>query len=266
MTKTREEGEINFEEEDKIYDEYAYEFNPLKKEAQYKTPAGNSVLLSFLKNFKVGMDLSKISAPISFNNGLSSLEQQADALRPSSYLEAFFREGDAAKRMLLLLLHKIHQFSGFPSFRMEGSKGYNPILGEQCFAKWDLEDGSMSELIMEQVSHHPPVCCYYVENSENNFVSEGTYATSVIFRGNSVDLWHKGYRQLTHVNPESQKKETYYLTGPAAVCKGIFFGELKLGANGKLVVTCPETNTLGMITFDVHSLKLKVKQKKDTQL
>ena len=43
-------------------------------------------------------------------------------------------------------------------------KPYNPILGEKFFCFWDLNDaeGSKTEFIGEQVSHHPPISGIHV--------------------------------------------------------------------------------------------------------
>ena len=49
-------------------------------------------------------------------------------------------------------------------------KPYNPILGEKFFCFWDLNDkeGSRTEFVGEQVSHHPPISGLHIENRKHN--------------------------------------------------------------------------------------------------
>mmetsp|Transcript_272 Transcript_272/g.502 ORF Transcript_272/g.502 Transcript_272/m.502 type:complete len:411 (+) Transcript_272:60-1292(+) len=254
--------DADLEKENEIYEKHTYEFNPLKREKQYDTTPSGSLLVTFLKSFKIGADLTSMSAPIQFDSGWSALEMQGDSMRPSDPLMEFFREGDAAKRMLHILNHVSRAMSGFIGFRLEGTKPYNPILGEQNFAKWDMDDGSICELVAEQVSHHPPISAYRIENKKNNYVSEGAFGQSITFKGNSVDLKNEGFRRLTHVNPVTNVLEEYIFTGPAASCRGLFVGNLKFGVSGKFKVWCKETETYGEASFNSSAVKMKVKQKK----
>ena len=56
----------------------------------------------------------------------------------------------------------------------ELKKPFNPLLGETYeLIKDDLK------IICEQVSHHPPVTCYYVETDD--FIWEGYFQVTINF-------------------------------------------------------------------------------------
>ncbi|GME96849.1 unnamed protein product [Ambrosiozyma monospora] len=56
-------------------------------------------------------------------------------------------------------------------------KPLNPFLGELFVGKWvdESDDGHIGEtdLAIEQVSHHPPITAYGIENKKNNIVLQG---------------------------------------------------------------------------------------------
>jgi hypothetical protein len=64
-------------------------------------------------------------------------------------------------------------------------KPYNPIIGEQFYCSWDLED-SETKFYAEQVSHHPPVMCCFMETEKKNLKYKCTVEAGSTFTGNSA--------------------------------------------------------------------------------
>jgi hypothetical protein len=51
-------------------------------------------------------------------------------------------------------------------------KPLNPFLGELFLGRWE-DDAGNTQLVSEQVSHHPPVTAYSIWNSEKGIRLEG---------------------------------------------------------------------------------------------
>ncbi|KAF9304954.1 glycerol ethanol, ferric requiring protein, partial [Linnemannia elongata] len=53
-------------------------------------------------------------------------------------------------------------------------KPYNPILGEQYFAQWTGDEATGDVVLTaEQVSHHPPILGFHLENKKAGVILEG---------------------------------------------------------------------------------------------
>lgn len=68
-------------------------------------------------------------------------------------------------------------------------KPLNPVLGEQFFGSWPAPaDGSRGEttLVVEQVSHHPPITAYYMENKQAGVSLNGHSGQKTSFSGGSI--------------------------------------------------------------------------------
>lgn len=88
------------------------------------------------------------------------------AERPDIFI-APAKESDPAKRALLVLrwfLSTLRQQYSHRSDRRKG-KPLNPFLGELFLGHWATEDGH-TQLVAEQVSHHPPATAFAIWNEE----------------------------------------------------------------------------------------------------
>ena len=85
-------------------------------------------------------------------------------------------EPNAEKRALLVLKWFLSTLKQQYATRNEklGSekKPLNPFLGELFLGKW-VDEAGTTELISEQVSHHPPVTAYSIRNTEKGVSLEG---------------------------------------------------------------------------------------------
>ena len=94
-----------------------------------------------------------------------------------SLLVAPAKEADPALRALLVLKWFLstlkQQYSSRNDKLGSEKKPLNPSLGELFLGTWS-DDAGETELISEQVSHHPPVTAYCIRNAKH-----GVQVTSV---------------------------------------------------------------------------------------
>ena len=62
-------------------------------------------------------------------------------------------------------------------------KPLNPILGELFLGHWEDEDNGITELVVEQVSHQPPITAYRIRNEKHGVTMEGYHVQKTYFRG-----------------------------------------------------------------------------------
>ncbi|KAF8983778.1 Oxysterol binding protein [Entomortierella lignicola] len=100
-------------------------------------------------------------------------------------------------------------------------KPYNPILGEQFFAQWSDESIGDTTLKAEQVSHHPPIFSFYIENKKANIILQGHCGQKSRFAMPAgIDIIQTGHAILTL--PEFN--ETYLITLPFLQVRGLITG------------------------------------------
>ena len=66
-------------------------------------------------------------------------------------------------------------------------KPLNPVLGELFYGHWPDRGGrGRTELVVEQVSHHPPITAYYISNKEKGLALQGHNAQKTSFSKASI--------------------------------------------------------------------------------
>lgn len=101
-------------------------------------------------------------------------------------------------------------------------KPFNPILGEQFYGHFDSPTSGRLDLVAEQVSHHPPVTGFRLENKEKGVVLVGHFAQKTSFSGKAIIV-----KQVGHAIIKIQvdgKEESYLITLPRLRIDGLFFG------------------------------------------
>ncbi|KAF9328154.1 Oxysterol binding protein [Podila minutissima] len=98
-------------------------------------------------------------------------------------------------------------------------KPYNPILGEQYFAQWTGNDEiGTTVLKAEQVSHHPPIMGFHLENKRAGVILEGHCGQKSRFAlPAGIDVLQTGHAILTL----PQFNETYLVTLPTLNIHGL---------------------------------------------
>lgn len=103
-------------------------------------------------------------------------------------------------------------------------KPLNPVLGELFYGTWpDANGRGETVLVVEQVSHHPPVTAYFIENKTAGVSLQGHSGQKTSFSGTSINVKQSGHALLT-VKPKSGGQETYLITLPALRIEGIVWG------------------------------------------
>jgi len=141
---------------------------PREQLAVLVEPTGQSKVWAFLKE-SIGKDLSKITMPVIFNEPLTMLQKCAENLEYHELLriankceDQYLRIGYVISSSYMLCANVIDRIH----------KVFNPILGET----YDYYENDL-RLVVEQVSHHPPVSAIYAECDD--FTFEGK-----VIRGN----------------------------------------------------------------------------------
>jgi len=179
----------------------------------------------------------------SFSGDLSSLTAPSFILSPTSLCEFSTYMGEVTEafaacsasvattpeeRILAVTRWWILQLKGSFTRREDqtGSekKPLNPVLGEQFLGKWP-ESGSIGEttLVSEQVSHHPPINAYYIENKAAKVSLQGHCAQKTSFSGKSINVKQVGHAIMRITLPDG-KVESYLCTLPKLRIEGLLFG------------------------------------------
>ncbi|XP_077928862.1 oxysterol-binding protein-related protein 10 isoform X2 [Halichoerus grypus] len=199
----------------------------------------------------------------------SLLEMYADFMAHPDLLLAVTAGATPEERVICFVEYYLTAFH-------EGRKGalakkpYNPIIGETFHCSWEVpkdrvkpkrtaphspaghehpmaEDPSKSyklRFVAEQVSHHPPISCFYCECKEKRLCVNTHVWTKSKFMGMSVGVSMIGegvLRLLEH-------GEEYVFTLPSAYARSILtIPWVELG--GKVSISCAKTGYSATVTF-----------------
>ncbi|KAK6081520.1 oxysterol binding protein [Seiridium cupressi] len=173
-------------------------------------------------------DLSNITAPPFVLSPKSVTEIPASWAEHHKLFLQPAREDDAEKRALLVLKNflcslKRQVYTAATETSDGGAKKpLNAFLGELFLGTFDdHESGSKTQLISEQVSHHPPVTACFFYNKEHRISSAGYVAQETTFSPtNGVVVKQVGHaiiRDETH-------GESHLMTLPVMAIKGLVSG------------------------------------------
>lgn len=177
----------------------------------------------------------------SFSGDLSSLTAPPFILSPVSLTEfpaywcerpelfAAISDGttpkDRAKRVLKWFISTLKgQYTSRNETMGSEKKPLNPVLGELFYGHWPDKNGrGLTTLIVEQVSHHPPITAYYISNASRKIALQGHSAQKTSFSGGNIIVKQVGHATLTITLPDGQK-EDYLITLPRLRIEGLWFG------------------------------------------
>ncbi|KAL2355374.1 oxysterol binding protein-like protein [Cryomyces antarcticus] len=178
---------------------------------------------SFLKSIATfNGDLSTMTAPAFILSTTSLTEFSAYWVEHPSVFVAPANEPDPAKRALLVLKWFLSTLKPSYSSRNEklGSekKPLNPFLGELYLGRWEDKAGT-TQLVSEQVSHHPPVTAYCIWNAQHGVRLQGYNAQKASF-SRTINVKQIGHA-LYHLDGYN---EDYLITLPAIHIEGLITG------------------------------------------
>jgi len=225
-----------------------------------------NLLLNLISQLRVGMDLSRVTLPTFILEPKSFLEKLGDFLTHADLLINVPTIEDPFERFIGILRWYM---SGFYLKPKGVKKPYNPILGEFYRCTYDT-GATKTYYYAEQVSHHPPISCFYVSNRKAGIVVNGCCLPRSKFLGNSAASILDGLATIY----ELKHNEEYTVTFPSAYARGILFGTLLLELVGPVVITCEKSGYRAELEFkakgffggEYNRIEGKVKDKKGKTL
>ncbi|KAK4245617.1 hypothetical protein C7999DRAFT_42836 [Corynascus novoguineensis] len=195
---------------------------------------------AFLKSIaSFNGDLSSLTAPPFILSSTSLTEFSSYWCEHPSVFVAPAKEPDAAKRALLVLKWFLTTLKQQYASRSEQygneKKPLNPFLGELFLGKWEDSAGT-TELISEQVSHHPPATAYNITNIPSGVRLEGYNAQKASF-SKTINIKQIGHAVLTVPVPSATEPDTYLITLPSLHIEGLIFGAPFIELEGSSYIT-----------------------------
>ncbi|KAF9040117.1 hypothetical protein BJ165DRAFT_1495586 [Panaeolus papilionaceus] len=200
-----------------------------EQEGQAVPVAQRGSWTSFLKSIaSFSGDLSSLTAPPFILSPTSLTEFPAYWCERPDYFAAIADAKPGRDRALAVLRWFISTLKDQYTSRNEemGSekKPLNPVLGEVFYGTWADKNGrGLTELLVEQVSHHPPITAYVIQNKSKGLRLTGHNAQKTSFSSGSIIVKQIGHAVLT-VTSDGGAPETYLLTLPRLRIDGLWYG------------------------------------------
>jgi oxysterol-binding protein-related protein 8 len=219
-------------EENEVYKKNVYQMIKNKENLKSK-----NILFEIIKSLSYGIDIFNIQLPVFMIKPMSLLEHLADAFSPKLEILNLSKINDSLDRIIVLTEYIINSVAINVAKSFNMIKPYNPILNEYFKCKWEFED-STTYFYAEQISHHPPITCVYLENEKSNLKFESTLSLSGNFYGNYANTYLDGLLKLTLTNIN----EHYDIKVPVMLINGLIWGKTKIELSKNLIIECKETN------------------------
>jgi len=184
---------------------------------------------SFLKSIaSFSGDLSSMTAPPFILSPVSLTEYPAYWCEYPELFAAIASAKPGEERALSVLRWFISTLKGQYTSRNESmgseKKPFNPVLGELFYGYWPDQNGrGRTDLLVEQVSHHPPITAYVIENKNKGLRLKGHNAQKTSFSSGSLYVKQIGHAVLTVKTP-NQEPEVYLITLPKLRIDGLWYG------------------------------------------
>ncbi|XP_075244460.1 oxysterol-binding protein-related protein 1-like isoform X2 [Convolutriloba macropyga] len=196
-------------------------------------------ILQILKD-SIGKDVTRIVMPISINEPLTLIQRFAENLE---YVELLQKAADSHNSLDRLKFISAFVVSGLSGILDRISKPFNPILGETFEM---IHPNSQTRFIAEQVSHHPPICAFFLDDLKGRFKLTGSCQAKIKFTGRAVTIHVKNL--VTLELPEFN--ETYTYGAVDCIVDNLFIGRPRIEYDGTFTVT--NNNTKEYAKFDVY--------------
>jgi len=207
-----------------------------------RKPKANNQSSSIVKQFVSSKQpFYKMSLPIQFSEPRSLLEKFTDmGLFLDIFLNASKIESEENRFLEVLKFY----ISGWIQ-QKEAKNPFNPIIGEVHTCKFIHQDGTHTEYIAEQISHHPPSSAFCFYNKEKGALFHSYLSPTSKFWGNSFESSMEG--KLVYEFPHLD--EEYIAEAPKIVVKGVVVGSLSTEVTGSTTLNCKKTGYYAEIEF-----------------
>jgi len=222
---------------------------------------------SFVKSLaSFSGDLSSMTAPPFILSPVSLTEFPAYWSERPELFAAIADGKTEAERAKAVLKWFISTLKGQYTSRNEtmGSekKPLNPVLGELFYGSWPDKNGRGKQtIVVEQVSHHPPITAYYLSNEAKGLSLQGHNAQKTSFSSGAIIVRQVGHAVLSVIHP-SASTEKYLITFPKLRIDGIWYGSpyIELTDNSYIASSTGYLATLeykgkGYFSGKAHSFK-----------
>uniref|UniRef100_A0A8C8H3E5 Oxysterol-binding protein n=1 Tax=Oncorhynchus tshawytscha TaxID=74940 RepID=A0A8C8H3E5_ONCTS len=187
----------------------------------------------------IGMELSKITMPIVFNEPLSFLQRMSEYMEHTHLIHKACTLSDSIDRMQVVAAFAV---SSVASQWDRTGKPFNPLLGETY--ELTREDEGY-RLISEQVSHHPPISAFHAQSLKQEFEFHGSIYPKLKFWGKSVEAEPKGTMTLELL----KRKEAFTWTNPLCCVHNIIMGKLWIEQYGTVEIVNHNTGDRCVLNF-----------------
>ncbi|XP_042440726.1 oxysterol-binding protein-related protein 4C-like [Zingiber officinale] len=157
--------------------------------AEHRPPNLLKQVFSLFRNVRPGSDLTRFQLSSLFNMPKSQLQCYGETVYccGEDYLQECARGKSSLERFTSVVAWSLSTTR--PA--IFGQAPFNPILGETHH----VSKGSLN-VLLEQVSHHPPVSALHATDSEHNLEMIWCHSPIPRFQGTSIEATIKGKRQL----------------------------------------------------------------------
>ncbi|KAF9592867.1 hypothetical protein IFM89_018421 [Coptis chinensis] len=201
-------------------------------DVEYRAPNILQRILSLLKNVRPGSDLTRFQAmqlPPLFNLPKSQLQCFGESVYCVG--DDMFRKCTDGKTALDRFVAVVGWSISTTRPAIFGVAPYNPILGETHHVSRDTLN-----VLLEQVSHHPPVTALHATDEQKNIKLIGCHNSIPKFNGTSVEVVVHGKWQLKLLNFD----ENYVISSPKLSIR--FFPVPSAEWVGNITIRCNETD------------------------
>ncbi|CAH2303150.1 oxysterol-binding -related 2 isoform X1 [Pelobates cultripes] len=198
----------------------------------------NFSIWSILKKC-IGLELSKITMPIVFNEPLSFLQRITEYMEHTYLINKACSCADPLQRMQAVAAFAV---SAVASQWERTGKPFNPLLGET----YELVREDLGfRFVSEQVSHHPPISAFYSEGLNKDYIFHGSIYPKLKFWGKSVEAEPKGAITLELL----KHKEAYTWTNPTCCVHNVIIGKLWIEQYGTVEIINHSTGDKCILNF-----------------
>ncbi|XP_038605806.1 oxysterol-binding protein-related protein 2 isoform X2 [Tachyglossus aculeatus] len=187
----------------------------------------------------IGLELSKITMPIAFNEPLSFLQRITEYMEHIYLIHRASCQTQSLERMQAVAAFAV---SAVASQWERTGKPFNPLLGETYEL---IRDDLGFRFISEQVSHHPPISAFYSEGLNQDFRFHGSIYPKLKFWGKSVEAEPRGTITLELL----KHNEAYTWTNPTCCVHNVIIGKLWIEQYGTVEILNHRTGDKCVLNF-----------------
>jgi hypothetical protein len=174
----------------------------------------------------IGVDVTKITVPVSYNEPTTFLQRVMEAAT-HCYLLKIANQIAPYDKDLALLYVGVFALSTFGCSIQRTSKPFNPMLGETFEF---VDDRRGIKFFSEQVSHHPPITACFVE--DEHFEMTAYFRVATRFTGNAVEVEPASTTVITLKSTGAQ----YTYGGIKSVLNNLLVGSMWIDMYGDINV------------------------------